>query len=178
MESVDPPFQQMYKALFEDPVNGNLNKAVMVEECELPLIDLSQLSLGEVEREECKIEIAKASQEWGFFQVVNHGISREILERMRSEQVKVFKNSFHDKVSGKNLNFPEGSYRWGTPSATCLRQLAWSEAFHVPLTDISSVCGLTPLRYLHNLLLTLYLTKFYKSNNMYISCLIFIFSTS
>ncbi|KAJ6752212.1 hypothetical protein OIU85_002617 [Salix viminalis] len=29
---------------------------------------------------------------------------------------------------------------WGNPRATCLRQLAWSEAFHVPLTDISRIC--------------------------------------
>ncbi|KAK3035081.1 hypothetical protein RJ639_032583 [Escallonia herrerae] len=38
-------------------------------------------------------------------------------------------------------------YRWGTPSATCLRQLAWSEAFHVPLTDISGLGGLTNLSF-------------------------------
>lgn len=100
------------------------------------------LCLGESEREKCKAEIAKASQEWGFFQVVNHGISEEILEKMRCEQVNVFKKSFHEK----EMCFPAGTYRWGTPSATCLRQVSWSEAFHVPLIDMLSSGGTTSIR--------------------------------
>nr|GFA42950.1 gibberellin 2-beta-dioxygenase 8-like [Tanacetum cinerariifolium] len=65
---------------------------------------------------------------------------------MRSEQVKAFKKPFHDKVNGQcELDFLAGSYRWGTPSATCLRQLAWSEAFHVPLSEISTIDGVTGL---------------------------------
>ncbi|KAK2977269.1 hypothetical protein RJ640_005531 [Escallonia rubra] len=148
MDSPDPPFQDTYKTLFSNfneelPKNGA--RPLIVEEMELPLIDLGRLSLGPKEREACKREIAEASQEWGFFQVVNHGVSREILEKMRSEQVKVLKRPFHEKASDKFLNFPAGSYRWGTPSATCLRQLAWSEAFHVPSTDISGLGGLTNL---------------------------------
>lgn len=146
--SCDPPFQDTYKALFEyNSIDAEVKKKPqdeeIVEECELPLIDLSMLSLGELEREECKRKIANASQEWGFFQVVNHGISPEILEKMRYEQVNAFKKPFHEK----ELCFPVGTYRWGTPSATCLRQLSWSEAFHVPLIDIPNLgTGLTSLR--------------------------------
>uniref|UniRef100_A0A5B7A7A7 gibberellin 2beta-dioxygenase n=1 Tax=Davidia involucrata TaxID=16924 RepID=A0A5B7A7A7_DAVIN len=145
--SPDPPFQEIYKTLFDSSIDVMLNddELVIVEECEVPLIDLSRLNGGELEREECKREIAKASQEWGFFQVVNHGISREILERMRREQVKLFKKPFHEKINDMHLSFSAGSYRWGTPSATCLRQLSWSEAFHVPLTDISGSGALTSL---------------------------------
>ncbi|KAA8515467.1 hypothetical protein F0562_018922 [Nyssa sinensis] len=149
MELPDPPFQETYKILFDQNIDATPNRdndLVIVEECELPLIDLSRLNRGELEREECKREIAKASQEWGFFQVVNHGVSREILERMRREQVKVFKKPFHEKTNDKYLNFPAGSYRWGTPSATRLRQLSWSETFHVPLTDMSGSAALTSLR--------------------------------
>ncbi|XP_052202651.1 gibberellin 2-beta-dioxygenase 8-like [Diospyros lotus] len=158
MESSEPPFQEAYKALFDryyesgyddgdgdgDDDDDDVNSTA-VEECELPLIDLRKLSLGEVERGECKREIARASREWGFFQVVNHEISWEILERMRREQVKVFKGPFGEKINDGYLNFSPGSYRWGTPSPTCLRQLSWSEAFHVPLADISCLGGLTKL---------------------------------
>ncbi|CAK9169912.1 unnamed protein product [Ilex paraguariensis] len=148
MESPDPPFQETYKTLFDYSTGAatkNENGLVIVEECDLPLIDLGKLKLGESEKEECKREIAKASQEWGFFQVVNHGISNEILEKMRCEQVKVFKRPFHEKINESSLSFSAGSYRWGTPSATCLRQLSWSEAFHVPLADVSHFGGLTIL---------------------------------
>jgi len=44
---------------------------LVVEEVELPVINVSHLAESdEVRREECKSEIAKASQEWGFFQIV------------------------------------------------------------------------------------------------------------
>ncbi|KAM7506214.1 hypothetical protein LguiB_005118 [Lonicera macranthoides] len=144
MESPDPPFQEKYKSLFDKYYSiNNSNDLVIVEDCKLPLIDFSRLTLGEMERDECKREIAKASQEWGFFQVINHGISREILERMRNEQVHEFKRPFSDKVSQKDLNYPPGSYQWGTPSAICLTHLSWSEAFHVPLVDINSKTNLS-----------------------------------
>ncbi|CAN1222311.1 Gibberellin 2-beta-dioxygenase 8 [Linum grandiflorum] len=41
--------------------------------------------------------MVRASEEWGFFQVVNHGISREILDQMRHEQMKVFHQPFVKK---------------------------------------------------------------------------------
>ncbi|KAI3456412.1 hypothetical protein Pfo_013075 [Paulownia fortunei] len=138
-ESPDPPFETTYKNLFNnspDTLQKNFPELPVVEERELPLIDLNQLDLGDFERQACKKLIARASQEWGFFQVINHGISRDILEIMRAEQVKLFKKPFQEKKTYKDLNFSAGSYRWGTPSATCLQQLSWSEAFHVSLSDI------------------------------------------
>ncbi|XP_075478535.1 gibberellin 2-beta-dioxygenase 8 isoform X1 [Primulina tabacum] len=137
-ESPDPPFEQTYRNLFNSILkekNIPTDPPVM-EECQLPLIDLNRLNLGDFEKQACKKDISRASKEWGFFQVINHGISAEILERMRHEQIKLFKKPFHEKTNSKDLNFSTGSYRWGTPSATCLRQLSWSEAFHVLLSDI------------------------------------------
>ncbi|KAK8594464.1 hypothetical protein V6N13_015386 [Hibiscus sabdariffa] len=141
----DPPFRETYKTLFADYESSktkiSLNdRDTTVEEGELPLVDLSRLDLDdEAEKERCKEEIARAANEWGFFQVINHGISRDILDKMREEQVEVFKKPFYNKCrEDKFMNFSSGSYRWGTPTATSLRQLSWSEAFHIPMTDISS----------------------------------------
>ncbi|GMI93335.1 gibberellin 2-oxidase 8, ARABIDOPSIS THALIANA GIBBERELLIN 2-OXIDASE 8 [Hibiscus trionum] len=142
----DPPFHETYKTLFAEneswttKVSPNIDRHTTVEEGELPLVDLSRLALDdEAEKESCKEEIARAAKEWGFFQVINHGISRDILDKMREEQVKVFKQPFYNKCrEDKFMNFSAGSYRWGTPTATSLRQLSWSEAFHIPMTDISS----------------------------------------
>ncbi|GKB94887.1 gibberellin 2-beta-dioxygenase 8-like protein [Tanacetum coccineum] len=155
MDPFDPPFRNTYKILFDKHFNNQLstksNKIEAVQEvngCEfdLPLIDLSRLNQGGIESEYCKREIAKASAEWGFFQVVNHGVSQEVLDNLRIEQVEAFKKPFQDKVNGQcESDFPVDSYRWGTASATCLRQLAWSEAFHVPLSKISTVGGVTGL---------------------------------
>ncbi|KAK4258941.1 hypothetical protein QN277_005334 [Acacia crassicarpa] len=147
----DPPFYEAYKVLL-DKNRNNVNDSfvsceggggggVVVEEREVPVIDLRWLE-GEDGGEECKTEIARASKEWGFFQVVNHGISSEILKKMRVEQEKVFKQPFEQKVKeDKFFNFSAGTYRWGSPSATCIRQLSWSEAFHIPLSDIIDSTG-------------------------------------
>lgn len=108
---------------------------VVMKECELPLIDLGALRNGnEVEKAACMAAICKASSEWGFFQVVNHGISLDLLRMMRKEQKKLFESSFEKKTTCGLLN---NSYRWGNQAATDPKQLSWSEAFHVPLIKIS-----------------------------------------
>ncbi|XP_012440640.1 gibberellin 2-beta-dioxygenase 8 [Gossypium raimondii] len=138
----DPPLLETYKTLFANSKTSSNNhdhRLVTVEERHLPLIDLSRLSHNEAEKERCQKEIARAARQWGFFQVVNHGISMELLEMLREEQVRVFKQPFHHKCrEDKFLNFSAGSYRWGTPTSYFLRQLWWSEAFHIPVNDISS----------------------------------------
>ncbi|XP_037431797.1 gibberellin 2-beta-dioxygenase 6-like [Triticum dicoccoides] len=55
------------------------------------------------------------------------------LKRLTSGDARE-RNPFHTKEKAGLLN---GSYRWGNPTATSLRQLSWSEAFHVPLASIS-----------------------------------------
>lgn len=108
---------------------------VVMAECELPLIDLRGLRSGdERERAGCAAAICRASSEWGFFQVINHGISPELLRRMRREQVKLFHAPFERKATCGLLN---NSYRWGSPRATSPKQFSWSEAFHIPLAKIS-----------------------------------------
>ncbi|XP_020208951.1 gibberellin 2-beta-dioxygenase 8 [Cajanus cajan] len=138
----NPPLHEAYKILLSKTQNSNeengFDELLAVEECEVPVIDVSRLEESdEVRREECKCEIFKACQEWGLFQVVKHGISNGILRGLRVEQEKIFKQPF-EKKSKENtfFNFSSGSYRWGSPNATCIRQLSWSEAFHIPLTDI------------------------------------------
>lgn len=62
-----------------------------------------------------------------------------MLKSLQYEQRKAFEHPFRKKAEDNILNLSANSYRWGNPRATCLRQLAWSEAFHVPLTDISRI---------------------------------------
>ncbi|KAK9005064.1 hypothetical protein V6N11_042512 [Hibiscus sabdariffa] len=137
--ATEPPFFEKYNAIFQSFADEK-EKSTMVdvfEEIELPLIDLGQLNLGPFERQKCIETMARAATEWGFFQIVNHGIPEELLDRLNQEQVKVFQQPFDKKSEDKFLNLSAQSYRWGNPLATSLRNLSWSEALHVSLKDIS-----------------------------------------
>ncbi|PKI67652.1 hypothetical protein CRG98_011865 [Punica granatum] len=154
----EPPFELIISTLLQNhspEIDNNhklspTNQTLMYEKqdynCKftvLPLVDISHLGLeeGHPMREECEREIAWAAKDWGFFQIVNHGIPRQVLEQMKGEQEKVFRQPFCVKRAGggKLLNLGEECYRWGNPTATCLRQMSWSEAFHIPINDISRI---------------------------------------
>ncbi|TXG67389.1 hypothetical protein EZV62_008664 [Acer yangbiense] len=69
---------------------------------------------------------------------------RKVLDSMRYEEMKMFNQPFRKKSKENFMNLSAESYRWGNPIATCLRQLSWSKAFHISLTDISrldNVCN-------------------------------------
>ncbi|KAG6689557.1 hypothetical protein I3843_11G179700 [Carya illinoinensis] len=142
----EPPFQETYKNLLHLPCDHEPKdeNVFMVEECDLPMIDLSRLDL---ERGKCMKEIARAAREWGFFQVVNHGVSKEVLSSLKYEQMKVFRLPFKKKMEDDFLNLSAKSYRWGNSKATSLKQVPWSEAFHFSISDISRMNGYKSLRY-------------------------------
>ncbi|KEH22931.1 putative codeine 3-O-demethylase [Medicago truncatula] len=61
---------------------------------EIPVIDLTLLSNGNME-ELRKLEIA--CREWGFFQIVNHGVDKEILQNMKDAADEFFKLPIEEK---------------------------------------------------------------------------------
>ncbi|XP_075481122.1 gibberellin 2-beta-dioxygenase 6-like [Primulina tabacum] len=116
-------------------VSNDINSDQIYEVEELPLIDLRGLTSGDDrERVECMEAIARASSEWGFFQIVNHGVSVKLLTEIRREQIKLFNAPFKTKSSLGLLN---NSYRWGSTTANSPENFSWSEAFHISLTKIS-----------------------------------------
>lgn len=155
--------------------------ATTPEKCQLPMIDLGPYTRGgrhqdsseeeEEERRACAADICRASSEWGFFQVVNHGISQELLRRMREEQERLFEASFEVKATSGLLN---NSYRWGTPTANCPSQFSWSEAFHIPLSKISDPACYGEFSSLRSLPITHHL--FHSASTPVHSSLEFIFS--
>ncbi|KAL7617188.1 protein SRG1 [Lactuca sativa] len=66
----------------------------------IPVIDLHALFSTDSESSTYSSELNKlhsASKEWGFFQVINHGISESLLEDFKSEVLKLFKLPMEEK---------------------------------------------------------------------------------
>lgn len=137
MDASNPPLMATYKHLFDDhPHRLDADDRSDDHECDLPVIDLALLD-GE-SAELCRADIVHAASEWGFFQVTNHGVPQALLDRLHDALVGVFRRPFERKVDERLLDFSSESYRWGTPTATCLEQLSWSEAYHIPITPAAA----------------------------------------
>ncbi|XP_042962321.1 1-aminocyclopropane-1-carboxylate oxidase 5-like [Carya illinoinensis] len=72
----------------------------------IPVIDFSKLN-GE-ERAKTMAKIANGCEKWGFFQLVNHGIPEELLERVKKVYSECYKQEreekFKDSIPVKLLN--------------------------------------------------------------------------
>ncbi|XP_007019201.2 PREDICTED: 1-aminocyclopropane-1-carboxylate oxidase 5 [Theobroma cacao] len=67
----------------------------------IPVLDFSQLN-GE-ERAKTLAQIANACEEWGFFQLVNHGIPEELLERVKKVSTKFYKLEREENFKNSKL---------------------------------------------------------------------------
>uniref|UniRef100_A0A1D1Y8Z3 1-aminocyclopropane-1-carboxylate oxidase n=1 Tax=Anthurium amnicola TaxID=1678845 RepID=A0A1D1Y8Z3_9ARAE len=105
----------------------------------MPVIDLSGLE-GE-RRKEIMAQLKDACENWGFFQIVNHGVPSELMGRMKSlahvYHDTVLKPKFQESEVVKRLEGSEGEIR-DTDWETCffVQHLPMSNAGQVP--DISS----------------------------------------
>lgn len=86
MGEIDPAFIQSTE---------HRPKPTFVEVGEIPIIDLSE------SREELISKIGKACEEWGFFQVINHGVPSEASTKVELEARKFFEQSIEEKKKVK-----------------------------------------------------------------------------
>jgi len=89
MGEIDPAFIQTAE---------NRPKLGIIEEESIPVIDLSPLFCASCSSfEEVVRQIGSACREWGFFQVINHGIPVESRQKMEAEARKFFHQSKEQK---------------------------------------------------------------------------------
>ncbi|GAB2211143.1 hypothetical protein Droror1_Dr00016435 [Drosera rotundifolia] len=122
-------------------------KATIVEADEIPIIDLSSLSsldslldLPDAETDDSvgKVvaQIGDACQRWGFFQVINHGVSSEKLRRIDSVAREFFSLPLEAK---KKVRRDEGNPMGYYESEHTKNVRDWKEVFDCSIRD-STVC--------------------------------------
>ena len=99
-------------------------------ECEIPVIDMGGMMAMEMEktrRVAVVEEVRKACQEWGFFQIVNHGFSTDMLARVERECGRLFSLPLEEKL--KSPRQPGTVDGYGHGGGIHVITKPWSECF-------------------------------------------------
>ena len=65
----------------------------------IPVVDLSQIHRGGRHRTEVVVQVAEACADWGFFQILNHGMPVDLLARVWREIHHFFALPRREKLS-------------------------------------------------------------------------------
>ncbi|MQM11880.1 hypothetical protein Taro_044791 [Colocasia esculenta] len=102
---------------------------------EIPVIDLGGVAADDpAQRRRVVEEVRRASESWGFFQVVNHGVPEGVLEealrrgRQFFEQDKEAKAGYYTREPGKKVTFQSNFYLYRSQSANWRDTLTFSMA--------------------------------------------------
>ncbi|KAF2322115.1 hypothetical protein GH714_006849 [Hevea brasiliensis] len=75
----------------------------MDESLQIPVIDMSKLVRNQSGHGDELGELHRACENWGFFQLINHGVPAEVIENMKMEMKEFFKLPLEEKMSCAQL---------------------------------------------------------------------------
>lgn len=99
----------------------------------IPVVDMASLLDGSQE------EIAKlgsACRDWGFFQLINHGVDETVLERVKDDTLEFFKLPLEKKKSVGIVKAGDGFQGYGHHFNTCTGKLDWAESLLLGMQPI------------------------------------------
>ncbi|MBA0611519.1 hypothetical protein Godav_012199 [Gossypium davidsonii] len=98
---------------------------------QVPTIDLTEIESEDEEvRERCRQELKKAAMEWGVMHLVNHGISEELMDRVRKVGQKFFELPVEEKEKYANDQSSGNVQGYGSKLANnASGQLEWEDYF-------------------------------------------------
>ncbi|GMI72037.1 hypothetical protein like AT1G06620 [Hibiscus trionum] len=121
---------------------------------EVPTIDLSSIGDGN-RRKEMVNEVRIASEEWGFFQVINHGIPTSVLDemiegiRLFNEQDSELKKELYSRDRAKNVKFYTNFDLFASQTADWRDSLMLSFLdFDPDPSDMPQVCRRSTIEYI------------------------------
>ncbi|XP_068645431.1 1-aminocyclopropane-1-carboxylate oxidase homolog 1-like [Aristolochia californica] len=120
---------------------------------EIPVIDLQGVINIGANRDEIIDQIRRASERWGFFQVVNHGIPVSLLEEMiegirrffeQSDEVKI---QYHFRDGLRRVSYTSNFDLYDAPAANWRDTLLCDMGFEPCYEDLPPVCRDVTMEY-------------------------------
>ncbi|KAF7127282.1 hypothetical protein RHSIM_Rhsim11G0071100 [Rhododendron simsii] len=93
----------------------------------IPVIDF--LKLSGAERAKTMAQIANGCEEWGFFQLVNHGISEELLERVKKVTMECYKMEREEGFRNSNKAVKMMNELVAKKSGEKMENIDWEDVF-------------------------------------------------
>ncbi|XP_050216195.1 1-aminocyclopropane-1-carboxylate oxidase homolog 3-like [Mercurialis annua] len=137
--------------IFHQPLNALLDSSHAPNDSDtkfvFPIIDLQNIKNSADSRKEIVEKVHNASVNWGFFQVVNHGIPTNVLEEMKDgvrrfyEQDTNLKKEYYTRDLTKKVVYNSNFDLYTAPAANWRDTMAIQMAPHLPQPEeIPEVC--------------------------------------
>ena len=94
---VDAGIARVPKIFIQPPDNLNKTTNPNNTQFNFPIIDLTVIDKDPIRRRQVIDEIREAAEIWGFFQVVNHGVPKEIISSVEKEASDFFAKRSSEK---------------------------------------------------------------------------------
>ncbi|EEF33073.1 1-aminocyclopropane-1-carboxylate oxidase homolog 1 [Ricinus communis] len=120
---VDAGITKIPRIFYQSPDSLEKNSPTPDTKFRFPVIDLKDVEDGAVSRKEIVDGVRNASETWGFFQVVNHGIPASVLEEMKDGLLKFFeqdtelKKGFYSRDLTKKVGYNSNFDLYSAPAA-------------------------------------------------------------
>ncbi|KAK9157559.1 hypothetical protein Scep_004133 [Stephania cephalantha] len=106
----------------------------------IPVIDMSKWGDRKV-----MDSICDAAEKWGFFQIINHGVSVEVMENVKTATVRFFSSTAEEKSKYTKENSPTNHVRYGTSFAPeAESSLEWKDYLSLFFTSEEDASTLWP----------------------------------
>ncbi|KAH9789171.1 Feruloyl CoA ortho-hydroxylase 1 [Citrus sinensis] len=108
---------------FHQPLEERFSEKKILDQVSIPLIDMSNWESPEVAKSICD-----AAENWGFFQIVNHGVPLEVLERVKEATHRFFALPAEEKRKYSKENSPTNKVRLGSSFVPLVEKaLEWKD---------------------------------------------------